>query len=371
MHVVHVCAPAPFGGLERVLAGLLPELAVGGTAVTCIAVLVPGLPEPAFLAGLRAGGVNVLVLRVAAREYTRERREVLAALARLGATVVHTHGYRSDVIVGRAAKRAGYPVVTTLHGFTRQGWRGRIYEWVQLRAVRTFQAVVAVSAPLAAELERRGVPKARIRTIPNGISGDASTLMSRDEARVALRLPLDQPIVGWVGRLSEEKDPELAVAALAALRAPAARLAVIGDGPLAGAVSAEAERLGVADRVQLLGSVVEAGRYFRAFDALLLSSRTEGTPMAVLEAAVARVPVVATAVGGVPDLLGVDSPLLVSHGDAAGLARGLAGLLADRARAEGEGAALEARIRAGAGGGWVESYRQMYASLAVRGNSEG
>lgn len=363
MHVVHVCAPAPFGGLERVLAGLLPALVSGGTTVSCIAVLVPEMPEPDLLGALRADGVNVVVLRVSARDYARERRAVLAELQRLGATVVHTHGYRSDVIIGRAARRAGYPLVTTLHGFTRQGWRGRLYEWVQLQAVKGFRAVVAVSTPLAAELVRRGVSESRIRVIQNGISGDASALLSRAEARVALGLPPDAPIVGWVGRLSEEKDPQLAVSVLAALNAPSALLAVVGDGPLANAVRAEAQRLGVANRVRLLGAVAQAGRFFRAFDTVLLSSQTEGTPMAILEAALARVPVVATAVGGVPDLLGANSPFLAPHGDAVGLARALARLLGDSTAAQSEGEALEARIRAGAGGDWVEAYRRVYASM--------
>lgn len=362
LHVVHVTAPAAFGGAERVLAGLLPALVARGVKVSCIAVLTPGSDEPPFLEGLRRAGVRVVILRLQAREYARERREVLAQLRELGATVTHTHGYRSDALIGPAARGAGYPVVTTMHGFTRQGWRGRLYEWLQLRAVRRFDAVVAVSNPMVEELVRRGVPRRRIRLIQNGLSGDASTLLSREAARAALGLPLDAPIVGWVGRLSEEKDPALAVQALATLDDPRVLLAVVGDGPLAGALRDTAVRLGVGDRLRALGAVAEAGRYFRAFDALLLSSRTEGTPMAILEAALARVPVVATAVGGVPDLLGADSPQLAAHGDAAGLARALDGLLADPATAMREGSALEARIRAGAGGDWIEAYRQLYAT---------
>lgn len=363
MRVTHVVAPAAFGGLERVLADLLPAMARKGVSVDCIAVLEPGIPQPAFLTALSASGVNVVIVRVGAREYARERREVLRQLARLGSTIVHTHGYRSDMLIGTAARRAEYAVVSTLHGFTRQGWRGRLYEWLQIRSVRKFVAVVAVSTPLAKELEHRGVPREKIHIILNGISADASTLVSRVEARHALDLPQDVPVIGWIGRLSEEKNPELAMATLAKIGPSQALLAVVGDGPLRTQVEAVAKRLGVRDRVRLLGPVPEAGRLVRAFNVVLLTSRTEGTPMVILEAALGEVPVVATAVGGVPALLTANPHLLVRPGDAAGLARATATLLGNETLATREGKALADGVHRSIDGDWVSRYLSLYESL--------
>ena len=363
MRVTHVVAPAAFGGLERVLAGLLPALVRKGVSVDCVAVLEPGVPQPAFLAALHESGVNVVIIRVGAREYARERREVLRQLAMLGSMIVHTHGYRPDMIIGTAARRGGYAVVSTLHGFTRQGWRGRLYEWLQVRSVRKFVAVVAVSEPLAKELEHRGVPREKIRIIRNGISEDASTLVSRAEARHALDLPQDVPVIGWIGRLSEEKDPELAITTLAKIGPSHALLAVVGDGPLRTQVEAVAERLQVRDRVRLLGAVPEAGRLVRAFNVVLLTSRTEGTPMVILEAAHAEVPVVATAVGGVPALLTANPHLLAHQGDAAGLARATATLLGDETLAAREGKALADSVHNSTDGDWVSGYLSLYEAL--------
>jgi glycosyltransferase involved in cell wall biosynthesis len=167
--------------------------------------------------------------------------------------------------------------------------------------------------------------------------------------------------------LSEEKDPELAIRVLAALRTPGAILAMIGDGPLMDTVRHLAAYLGVQDRVRLLGVHPDARRLLRAFDTVLLTSRTEGTPMVILEAAEAQVPVVATAVGGVPDLLGSDAATLAPHGDVDRLASAVSALLEDTAMAQREAEHLNERIRKGASEDWIDAYLQLYRSLGAAG----
>lgn len=346
------------------LGGLCPELAARGLRVTLVAVLVPGAVHPRFLARLAHQGIDVEVLHVAPRAYRAERERVLAVLKEREVDLVHTHGYRTDVVIGTAARRAGYPVISTLHGFTRQGVRGRAYEWVQLRMLRRFEAVVAVSEVLATELAARGIPPDRIRVIRNGVTDSGASLLPREEARRRLGLPADVPVVGWVGRLSEEKEPELAIRGFAEARHHTAWLCVVGDGPLLDRARATAVRLGVDARVRFAGAVTDASDYFRAFDLLMLSSRTEGTPMAILEAGVAGVPVVATAVGGIPALLGERSRGLVPPHDSAALGGATARILCDVALAHQLAAELRGGVLGPEAGRWVDQYANLYRELA-------
>jgi glycosyltransferase involved in cell wall biosynthesis len=89
------------------------------------------------------------------------------ACRQLRPTVVHSHGYRADVVGARAARRLGIPVVSTAQGITGGGWKNRLHQSIQWRALGRFDAVISVSRPIAAELTRRGVPGDRIHVIPN------------------------------------------------------------------------------------------------------------------------------------------------------------------------------------------------------------
>jgi glycosyltransferase involved in cell wall biosynthesis len=132
-------------------------------------------------------------------------------------------------------------------------------------------------------------------------------MLDRAEARQQLGLPPHGRSIAWIGRLVPIKGPDLFMRALSGIRRSDWTACVIGDGPERPAMEAIARSSGVADRVRFAGLVHEAARYLAAFDLLVLSSRSEGTPIVVLEAMGAEVPVVATAVGGVSELLGGDA----------------------------------------------------------------
>jgi len=282
-------------------------------------------------------------------------------LSRARTRVVHTHGYRSDVVHAGVARSAGLALVSTAHGFASTGTRGRIYEWLQVRSWSRFDAVVAVSQPLMATLERAGVPADRLRFIQNGVIAGVAPLMSPEAARARLDLPRGAPVVGWVGRFSEEKDPRLMLRAFARCADKTSVLCMVGDGPMAAECRALAEELEVSDRVSFPGVLPDAAPCFTAFDVLALSSRTEGTPMVVLEAAQAGVPVVGTAVGGVPALLDGRAGWLVPAGDEAALAAALDVVIADRDDATRRAAKLGARLgESTKGEGWVERYLTLY-----------
>jgi len=187
--------------------------------------------------------------------------------------------------------------------------------WQILRGLRRASRVVSVSEALRDETARIGVPRERIVVAHNGVDGEIFRIRDRDEARAALGLSGKGPLIGYVGNLAAEKGADVLVEAMGALarRGRAADLAVIGAGALEPALRARVAALGIEGRVRFLGRRVhdEVPRWISASDVLCLPSRREGCPNVVLEALASGRPVVASAVGGVPELLRTDNGILV------------------------------------------------------------
>ena len=161
--VLHVLAPARYGGLETVVTSLTPALAGLGHRVSVALVVTPEEdphPHPVAVA-LEGSAVEVMTLVLRGRDYPGEARGVKAILQDRSIEVLHTHGYRPDVLDARVARRIGIPTVSTVHGFTGGGFKNRAFERLQLRALRRFDAVAAVSEPLAERLTDSGVPRDR------------------------------------------------------------------------------------------------------------------------------------------------------------------------------------------------------------------
>lgn len=263
-----------------------------------------------FEAPLAAGGVRVHRLVVPPRAFFQEHRMLWRLAQELRPDVVHTHGRRADILGAWAARRAGIPTVTTVHGSTRGDWKQRLADRLQRFTLARFDAVAAVSYPLAEQLARRGIASQRLHVIPNAWL-ESEVPLGRAAARRALGLATGGKVIGWVGRLTQDRGLDLALRILAVLRDLPVTLAVVGDGPERAALERLASRLEVAERVHWCSSVPDAARLFAAFDMFLLSSRAEGTPMVLFEAMAARTPIVATAVGDVSDVLPRGTALVV------------------------------------------------------------
>jgi glycosyltransferase involved in cell wall biosynthesis len=277
--------------------------------------------------------------------------------------VIHTHGYRPDVLHGSGLQRLGLPVVSTVHGFTGGGWKNRFYEWLQVRAFRRFDAVVVVSRPLADRMARAGVPRARIHAIPNAWRPSAPPL-ERAAARAALAIPRDDFVVGWVGRLSREKGADVLLRALPHLRDVPLSVSVVGTGGEQVGLQMSARRLGFDRPIRWHGAVPDAGRFFTAFDAFVLSSRTEGTPVVLLEAMAAGVPVVTTQVGGVPDVVSPAEAILVRSDDPGGLAAGIRAVYDDPTAARRRASAAATRLlRDFSIAPWLDRYEMVYGHV--------
>jgi glycosyltransferase involved in cell wall biosynthesis len=237
-------------------------------------------------------------------------RHLTDTIAILGAErfdLIHSHGYRADLTALPLARRFGVPVVSTCHGFTPINWRLALYSRLNVLALRYFSRVIAVSTRMRDDLVGKGVNPARIDVISNAVEPACETAVrsARCKLRHTLAVAEDEFIFGFVGRLSEEKGLRHLLDAIS-LRAPADgpwRLLVVGDGPCRRELEEAVSRASIGGRVTFTGFQGDASPWFAAMDAFVLPSLTEGTPMALLEAMAHRVPVIASAVGGVPAVL--------------------------------------------------------------------
>jgi glycosyltransferase involved in cell wall biosynthesis len=357
--VLLLTAPARMGGLETVVATLARALAEAQVPVILVQLLLPGAPTAMAFDDIVHPMVTQTTLRRSARDYRGARADVRALLQRYPDAVVHSHGARADLI----ATLAGAPRhVSTVHGFIVNNTRQRIARALHLLTLRHADRVIAVSAPLTRTLTEALGP-ARVRPIVN--APPRPQLLARDEARRMLALPAGHsPVIGWIGRAGHEKGLDTFIEAVRLLDDPSVHTVVIGDGPELGAARQRCAESGIAARITFAGALPNASRYLSALDLLVLSSRTEGTPMNVLEAIVAGVPVVGTAVGGVPDLLNDGAGWLTPPENPAALAAAMRDALtnpAERAtRAARATIRLDAPARAAA---WLDAHRALYDTL--------
>src|SRR6266566_3734755 len=322
MRLLHIIAPGEIGGLERVVQLLAHGQARDGADVHVAVVLEPGSSDHALVASLAAGGITPHPIAVPGRAYLRERTAILDLARRIHPDVVHTHGYRPDVVDATPARRMGIPTVTTVHGFTGGNWRNRLYERLQRRAYRSFDAVIVVSRPLKEQLMRNRVPADRIHVVQNTWQ-ETAPLLDRSTARRGLGVSAEGFRIGWVGRLSAEKGPDVLLDALVHLTHLPLSVSIVGNGQEQQSLLARAKRLGVAQQIRWHGMVPDAARHFAAFDVFVLSSRTEATPIVLFEAMAAGVPIVAAHVGGVPDVVSSAEAALVPPADPVAIALGL------------------------------------------------
>ena len=313
------------------------------------------------VAELRASGVGLDVICVPPRAYALERRKLAAVCARWRPDILHSHGYRCDLVDSRVARRLAIPRVSTMHGFTGGDLRNRLYEWLQRREARVMDAVIAVSRAIADQLAASGVPRERLHVVPNAYRARAEFL-ERSAARRELGLPQDAFVIGWVGRLTAEKGADVLVDALSQLDGEPVVTSFVGDGNQRRSLVARSAST-TGGRVHWHGLVLDASRLLRAYDVFVLSSRTEGTPMVLFEAMNAGIPIVATRVGGVPDVLRRDDALLVDPNDPGALAEAIREIMRNPVGALARVISARARLDDYAIAPWAERHAAIYRQV--------
>lgn len=252
---------------------------------------------------------------------------------RLEADVVHTHNPLPLIYGAPAARLARAAAIHTKHGIN-PGGRG--HRLLRRAAAQLTHAFVAVSDTTEQQArEQHDAPAKKIHTIANGIRLDR--YHPDPDARSATRKELglgDAWVVGTVGRLDNFKNQGLLVRAMAPLLSSAVRLVIVGDGPARADVEAEVAKLREPKWVVLTGRRMDVPRIIPAFDVFALSSKSEGLPLVVPEAMAAGLPIVTTAVGGLPSVVDEGKTGMLVPVDEDALRAALKKLVDDRALAK-------------------------------------
>jgi len=329
MRVLHLISSGGMYGAENVIAALARDLQDMGHFVK-VGVFSNGhRPENEVINQFRERGLEVVSIPCRGRVDFSTVRAICKISGDMGAQIVHCHGYKADIYGYLACRRLGIRTIATCHLWTGATAAVRVYDFLDALFLRCFDRVVAVSAAIAEEARRRGIPEAKVTTIDNGV----------DLSRLALAAPTlrheigqdDRILVGAIGRLVTQKgfDYFLRAAAEIVKQFPSALFVVVGDGPERASLEQLATELGVDKNVVFTGSRKDMPGVYASLDIFVLSSRDEGMPIVLLEAMASGRPVVATDVGAVSKLVlpGNTTGLLVRPNDTRELTDAIMSLL--------------------------------------------
>ncbi|MEZ5421057.1 MAG: glycosyltransferase [Vicinamibacterales bacterium] len=354
---------------------LIARLNVGGPAIHATLLherLDPARFESTLITGTEEAGegnylelhgrsANVEVIPDLGREIRPWRdvqtlRRLAARIRALRPHVVHTHTAKAGAVGRAAAVIAGVPVIVhTYHGHVLRGYfspaKTAVYRAIERGLAWRTDRLLTVTPRVRDELLALGVGRAsQYATVPLGF--DLAPLLAAATRRGELRAELqvgEAPLVGIVARLVPIKAHEVFLAASVRIREarPDARFLIVGDGERRAELEALAGSLGLAGCVRFLGWRADLDRLYADLDAVVLTSRNEGSPVALIEAMAAGVPVVSTDVGGVADVVqhGV-SGWLAPMDDADAVARHVVALLADPEGGRAMGRQGRARVAA-------------------------
>lgn len=253
-------------------------------------------------------------------------------------TIWHGHDYKSNAL-GLLLKRF-WPMrlVTTVHGWVHQTRRTPLYYWLDRVCLPRYELVICVSEDLRQRCLACGVPPTRCVLVENGIdTTEFRRRSSLQESKARFGVPAGRSVIGAVGRLSPEKGFDVLLRAVARLRQQGADLElwIIGEGTDRPRLEALIADMAAQPWARLLGYRTDLRELYQSMDVFALSSYREGLPNVLLEAMALEVPVVATQIAGIPQLVQQgENGLLVAPGDIDGLAQAIGQLLADREQAK-------------------------------------
>jgi len=369
LRVLHCRAPQTFGGPDRQILALMERAAQVGIQQQYLVIGRRGQGAGRNVVDkARERGLSASLVVSQGRMDPRPLWSLWRTAREGKMDIICTHGYLPDFLGRVVGRLSGCGLVAVSRGFTARARSIRAYEWADRRVLRSFDHVVTVSEALRQQLIRCGLSPARVTAIHNAV-GEIEPL-PRAQARAALGMSPEAFVVGCVGRLSPEKGHRIILDATARLvgRGITAKTVICGDGPEMPALVAQRRRLGLEDAVLLPGWRTDVDQILSAFDVFVLPSFTEGMPNALLEAQAAGVPAVASAVGGVPELISDgETGILAPAGDSEALAAAVGKLYRDADLAHSLAAAGRARVAERfSRAAQAERYRRVFEAVRAR-----
>lgn len=330
MRIAHLIATNFYGGPERQIVMHAKRIEREGCLPLVISFQEKGRDNELLAAAAKAG-VPVAALGARAPFHPGAVAELTGILRERQVNIVATHGYKANVVGRLAAWFAGIPEIAVSRGWTGENARVRLYEKLDRLFLRLADRVVAVSEGQREKVLACGVRADKVSVIHNGIDLTTYPGPAAHSIRAELGVAADAVFVVSAGRLSPEKNHAglIEAARLVFEKRDDVRFAVFGDGFLRPELERAIEQAGISDRFFLPGFRPDVRALLHEADIFVLPSHTEGLPNVVLEAFACQKPVVATAVGGTPEVVrqGRDG-CLVSPGDMKGLAEAIAALAA-------------------------------------------
>ncbi|MHA1629823.1 MAG: glycosyltransferase [Candidatus Heimdallarchaeota archaeon] len=334
----YLCTPIEFGGSEKVNLNFLRNVSRVRFDINPILLIRPWEKDSFFIRQLneakyRAHKIPVAKkLRSVGRDYLRIVRcfkELYRFLSNNKIQLLHTHGYFADIIGVPVARMLRIPHISTCHGFISNDRNLVLYNKLDRMVLRFSDKIIAVSEQIKDDLERSGIRRKKITVIQNAVQATHKTEQyaeNRRKKRLFLAINDEEFAVGYVGRLSEEKGVQYLIDAGRILieTGEVFKILIIGDGPQREELEGIVKQKGLKRAIIFTGFQTDVEKWMPCLDIFVLSSLTEGTPMALLEAMSFGIPVVASDVGGIPNVIkNGENGILVDPADSKAIAENL------------------------------------------------
>lgn len=304
MKILHVIDSGGLYGAEIMLLSLVEEQVALGLKPVIASIGDNKTQEKPLEQEALRRGLSLVCFRMTPGPNALGAYRLLKYAGKEGVDLIHSHGYKGNILLGfipRVFRRI--PLVSTLHGYTSTAGisKMRIYEWLDTRSHKLIDAVVLVNLGMLNHPRIKKQKRIKFHVINNGIS-----VRKADPTKTRkVRTGSEQLTIGSIGRFSSEKGYTYLIEAFSLLigKGVDARLVLIGDGYERSLLETCVKRHTLGPKVEFMGYRHNAKQYMDDFDIYAISSLTEGLPITLLEAMEARTPVVATAVGGIPDVI--------------------------------------------------------------------
>lgn len=331
------------------------------------------ISHPPFASAARQSGIEVEIINERFRFDRRVISHLREVARRRAPDIIQSHNVKSHFLVRWSGIMHARQWIAFHHGYTTTDWKMRLYNQLDRWSLRRADRIITVSRAFARQLARIA-REDRITVLHNSINIDSLASISPEEARSLrekLDIATDERVLLAVGRLSHEKGHADLISAFGLIvkAHPQTKLVIVGDGPERERLEHQAASSGLGNRIIFTGQISDAPVYYRMADAFVLPSHSEGSPNVLLEAMAASLPVVATRVGGVPEIANdEESALLVTARDAQSIADAVIRLLADKELAQRLVAAARERVKDYSPESRLQTLLEIYRRMAPASN---
>ena len=337
INLLQVIGAAIVGGMETYVLRLLQHLPRAGFNVVCLCVC-----EGRFTSQLRDIGCTVHITPISEDPDWQSIQLGVGLILAEEIDIIHAHLPNANSLAGILSKLTATPMLATIHS-RYLGMR----DFEVHKLMQTHIHVVAKTAYFHAL--SLGVPSDKLRFIANGVDTEIFRPSAKsDYLHSIVNIAPDTPLIGYIGRLSSEKGPEVFIEVAGKVHKKQANchFVLVGEGPMREKLERDIDNLGLRDRIHLAGLQSDMSRVYPSLDLAVSTSYSEGMPLALIEAMASGIPVVATNVGGVSDIVEVGcTGFLHSVGDLDGLANSIATLMFDESMRKAMGKSACKRVK--------------------------